>query len=148
MLGYLFLLFTIVPILELTFIIQVGREIGPLNTIALLIVIGIAGAYLARIQGFQVLRNVQESLEKGIIPTEAMLDGFLILCGGILLLTPGFLTDIIGLVFLIPPTRALLKIFCKKQMKGMAQKGKMVTFGTSPKQKKRGFENFEDADFS
>src|SRR3989338_2530355 len=115
MFPYLFLLFTIVPALELIVIIRVGAQIGAINTLVLLILIGASGAYMARLQGFQVLTNIQRNLEKGILPTEDMLDGFIILCGGILLLAPGFLTDIVGLVFLFPVTRSILKIFLKQK---------------------------------
>src|SRR3989338_4621809 len=105
MFPYLFLLFTIVPALELIVIIRVGAQIGAINTLILLILIGVTGAYMARLQGFQVLNSIQRDLEKGILPTEDMLDGFIILCGGILLLTPGFLTDVVGLLFLFPFSR-------------------------------------------
>jgi len=148
MAPYLFLLFTIVPTLELIFIIKVGAQIGAINTIVLLVMIGAAGAYMAQMQGFQVLNSIQRNLEKGILPTEDMLDGLLILCGGVLLLTPGFLTDVIGLLFLFPATRALLKILLKRKFQRMVQKGEILTFGPSGKSKKRGFEDYDDADFS
>ena len=148
MLGYLFLLFTVIPVLELIVIIKVGANIGAVNTIVLLIGIGMLGAYLARLQGFHILRNIQENLGRGILPTEAMLDGFLIFCGGVLLLTPGFLTDIIGILFLLPPVRAILKPFCKVQMRDMAKRGEIISFGSGPTRRKRGYENYEDADFS
>ena len=145
---YLFLLFTIVPALELILIIRVGSEIGALNTLALLILIGGAGAYLTRLQGFQVLRNIQQSLDQGILPTEDMLDGFLILCGGMLLLAPGFITDIIGIFFLIPFTRSLLKIIFKKKFQAAIRKNETITSIDEEGHKKRGFDDFDDADFS
>ena len=145
---YLFILFIILPALELVLIIRVGAQIGALNTLALLIVIGISGAYLARLQGFQTLKNIQKSLDQGTLPTEEMLDGFLILCGGILLVLPGFLSDIIGLIFLLPFTRALLKILFKKKFQKMIYNGEIITLGPKPKQKKRDYEDYEDADFS
>lgn len=148
MVPYLFLLFTIVPAVELILIIKVGAQIGAINTLVLLILIGATGAYMARLQGFQVLNNIQRNLEKGVLPTEDMLDGFIILCGGILLLTPGFLTDVIGLLFLFPVTRSILKIFLKQKFQKMVQKGEILTFGPSSKRKKRGFEDYDDADFS
>ena len=148
MFPYLFILFTVIPALELIIIIRVGAQIGAINTLVLLILIGISGAYLVRLQGFQVLKNIQKSLEQGTIPTEDMLDGFIVLCGGILLLTPGFLTDIVGLIFLLPFTRALLKIILKRKFRKMASNGEILTFGPAPKRKKRGYENYDDADFS
>ena len=147
MFFYLFLLFTVLPVLELMLIIRVGSAIGAINTLALLILIGMSGAYLARLQGFRVLQNIQQSLEQGILPTEAMLDGFLILCGGMLLLIPGFLTDIFGIIFLLPLTRSVLKILFKKRFQGMISKNETIPFGGAKKPQKRGYENFDDADF-
>ena len=144
---YLLLLFTILPALELLVIIRVGAEIGAMNTLALLIVIGMSGAYIARVQGFQVLKNIQRSLEQGVLPAEEMLNGFLILCGGLLLLTPGFLTDIVGLIFLLPFTRALLKIFLKKKFQRMISRGEIITLADGGRRKKRGYEDYDDADF-
>ena len=145
---YLFLLFTILPAAELLLIIKVGSQIGAINTLAVLILIGSGGAYLARLQGFQVIKNIQQSLAQGILPTEDMLDGFIILCGGILLLTPGFLTDIVGIIFLFPPSRFFLKLFFKKKFQGMIHNGELMTFDPLSKRKKRGYENYDDADFS
>ena len=148
MFFYLFLLFTVLPVLELMLIIRVGSAIGAINTLALLILIGMSGAYLARLQGFRVLQNIQQSLEQGTLPTEAMLDGFLILCGGMLLLIPGFLTDIFGIIFLLPLTRSVLKILFKKRFQGMINKNETLSLGGGKKPQKRGYENFDDADFS
>ncbi|MBW1942902.1 MAG: FxsA family protein, partial [Deltaproteobacteria bacterium] len=94
MLLKLFLAFTIIPVLELYILIEVGSYLGALNTIMVVIVTGFVGAYLARLQGFQTMNRVRESLNRGEMPTEGLIDALLILLAGIVLLTPGFLTDI------------------------------------------------------
>ena len=109
MLFYLFLLFTIVPLVELTILIRIGQATVWWVPIALVIFTGIAGAALARWQGFQVLERIQDDLRANRMPTDALVDGFLILLAGILLVTPGVLTDVAGCALLIPPIRALVK---------------------------------------
>ncbi|KAB0667508.1 FxsA family protein [Oryzomonas japonica] len=109
MLLRLFLIFTIVPIIEVWLLIKIGRVIGALPTVAVLLAISLAGAWLARSQGFRVVAAIRDELAAGRMPGAQILDGALILTGGILLLTPGFFTDFIGLFFLIPATRTLLK---------------------------------------
>jgi UPF0716 protein FxsA len=104
-----FLLFTIVPIIEVSLIIKTGQIIGPWPTVLLLLAISAAGAWLVRAQGFQVMRNIQVELAQGRMPAGQLMDGAMILTGGVLLLTPGFFTDLLGLFFLIPLTRAIIK---------------------------------------
>jgi len=106
---WLALLFIGVPMLELAFLIEVGSHIGTLPTIALLVADGVLGAALARAQGLGTLRRLQEELAQGRVPTEALVDGAIILVSATLLLTPGLLSDLIGLLGLLPPTRALIK---------------------------------------
>lgn len=102
----LFLAFIVVPIVELWVIIQVGQELGVLPTIALLIGVSIAGTWLLKQQGMSTWRRLQTSLAEGRMPGDEVIDGALILFGGALLLTPGFLTDLLGLVLLVPISRA------------------------------------------
>ena len=109
MLFYLFLLFTIVPLVEVTLLIRIGQATEWWVPILLVIFTGIAGAALARWQGFQVLERIREELRAGRMPTNSLLDAFLILLAGILLVTPGVLTDVAGCLLLIPPIRALVK---------------------------------------
>jgi UPF0716 family protein affecting phage T7 exclusion len=109
MFGILFLLLLLVPIAELWIIVQVSGEIGFLNTIGLLVLISVAGAGLLKQQGLQTYRELQATVGRGEIPTKQLTDGAMILFGGALLLTPGFLTDAVGLLLLLPPTRAVLK---------------------------------------
>ena len=102
-------LFIIVPIAELAVIIQVGEAIGVWWTIALLVADSILGSMLMRAQGRAVWRRFNEALQSGRAPAREVADGVLVIFGGALLLTPGFITDIFGLLFLLPPTRAVIR---------------------------------------
>ena len=113
MLLKLFLAFTLIPIIELYLLIEVGTIIGALNTVILVIVTGFAGAWLARMQGMQTMIRVRSSLQQGIMPTEELMDALLIFMAGIVLLTPGFVTDAAGLLLLIPETRNHFKRFLR-----------------------------------
>lgn len=108
-LPVLAVLFLVVPLAELYVIIQVGQAIGVLDTLALLIVISVVGAWLAKREGLGVLRRIQRSLDAGRVPGTELVDGFLILFAGALMLTPGFLTDILAILLLLPPTRAVVR---------------------------------------
>jgi len=109
MLPLLFLLFIVVPIAEIYVIIQVGQAIGALWTVLILVADSIIGARLVWWQGRRAWRSFQEALSAGRMPHREVLDGVLIFGGGALLLTPGFLTDVLGLVLLVPPTRAAVR---------------------------------------
>jgi UPF0716 protein FxsA len=109
MFFYLFLLFTIVPLVELAILIWIGGETQWWVPILMVIGTGIAGAALARWQGWQVLRRIRENARAGRMPADALIDGFLILLAGILLVTPGVLSDLIGISLLIPPLRSRVK---------------------------------------
>ena len=128
--GYLILLFTILPALELALLIKVGSHIGALNTIFIVIGIGVVGAALARYEGFRVLMKVQDSLQRGIMPDAEILDGFMVLAGGIALLTPGFITDVLGLFLLFPVTRAGVKWVLRRKFQSMIARGQVVQFGS------------------
>jgi UPF0716 protein FxsA len=107
--ALLVLLFILVPIVEIYVIIQVGQAIGALWTIALLIADSLIGARLLSWQGRTAWRRFQEAIAAGRMPHHEVLDGVMIVVGGTLLLTPGFITDVFGLALLLPPTRALLR---------------------------------------
>jgi len=109
MLIRLFILFAVVPVIEVYLLIKVGSLIGALPTVALLLSISLAGAWLVRHQGFEIMRRIQSELAQGRLPAAELLDGAMVLVGGVLLLTPGFFTDFLGLFFLIPFTRAVIK---------------------------------------
>jgi UPF0716 protein FxsA len=122
----LLMLFTIVPVVELYILVKVGQEIGTMNTVVLVIITGIAGASFARSQGAQIISKIRSDLIQGQMPGSEMLQGAMILAGGILLLTPGFLTDLLGLSMLVPFTRKLyadmaLAYFKKKFKTGQWQ---------------------------
>src|SRR4051794_25619476 len=105
----LVVLFIVVPIAELAILIQVGQAIGVWWTIALLIADAVLGSMLARSQGRAVWRRFNLALQSGRPPAREVLDGTLVLFGGALLLAPGFLTDILGIFLLLPPTRAFVR---------------------------------------
>ena len=127
MLGYLILLFTLVPLIELAILIKIGQYMGAAYTIAIVLLTGVAGAYLAKMQGFITLCRIQEDVNQGIMPADKLFDGVLILCSGILLLTPGLLTDITGFMGLIPLTRNLLKRWIKAKAEDIISQGKTIT---------------------
>src|SRR3954452_22495088 len=102
-------LFVVVPILEIYVIIQVGQAIGALWTIALLIADSILGSILMRSQGRAAWRRFQAALAEGRMPAREVLDGVLVIFGGAFLLTPGFCSDIVGALLLLPPTRAVIR---------------------------------------
>ena len=106
---FLVILFIVVPILELWVIIQIGSSIGVVPTIGLLILDSILGAALMRAQGRSAWARFNAALAAGRVPGREVLDGALVIFGGALLLTPGFLTDILGLGLLLPPSRALVR---------------------------------------
>ncbi|MCP5054154.1 MAG: membrane protein FxsA [bacterium] len=122
----LLLLFTIVPVVELYILVKVGGEIGTLNTIGIVILTGIIGAAFAKSQGIQLIRRIQLSLSQGKMPGQELLHGAMVLAGGIMLITPGFLTDLVGFSLLIPLTRTFyaglgMKYFKKKFQSGQWQ---------------------------
>jgi len=116
MLLKLFLAFTIIPVVEIYLLIQIGTIFGALTSIALVIVTGFLGAYLARIQGLQTLFRIQKSLREGQMPSSELLDALLIGIAGLVLLTPGFLTDAFGFLLLIPNTRTAIKQWLHRQI--------------------------------
>src|SRR3954469_25166205 len=105
----LVLLFIVVPIAELALLIQVGQLIGVWWTVLLLVVDALLGSWLLRTQSRAAWRRFSEALAGGRIPHREVVDGVLVIFGGVLLLTPGFITDIFGMLFLFPPTRVLLR---------------------------------------
>ena len=96
-------------------------------TLAIVIITGVAGAYLAKLQGLRTLRRIQDDMRQGRMPADKLFDGLLILCSGILLLTPGFITDLIGFAGLIPFSRNLFRNLLKRKIKDMISQGKVIT---------------------
>lgn len=126
MLFRLFLLFSIVPIIEIWLLIKVGKVIGALPTICLLLFISMVGAWLAKSQGLRTLAAVRDELGAGRLPAARLLDGAMILAGAILLLTPGFFTDFIGLFFLFPASRTLLKGWLRNFLERELSRGTII----------------------
>jgi UPF0716 protein FxsA len=120
---YFFLFIVIVPAIEIAVLLYSGQLIGVWPTIVLIILTGILGTYLAKQQGLETIRRTQEQLRRGMMPGEAVLDGISILVGGTLLLTPGFVTDIMGLMLLLPPTRKFFKVLMLKAFKNWIDRG-------------------------
>ncbi|GAB6111496.1 FxsA family protein [Desulfomicrobium salsuginis] len=115
MFGKLFLLFAIIPVAEIYVLVSVGGVIGVLPTVALVLLTALVGAHLARMQGLAVMMRIRENLAQGFMPAEELLDGLLIFLAGMTLLTPGFLTDIMGLLILLPATRNIFKRWLRKK---------------------------------
>ncbi|HVE47634.1 MAG TPA: FxsA family protein [Acidimicrobiales bacterium] len=127
MVGLLFLAFLVVPFLELFVILKVGGAIGALNTIGLLIVVSVVGAWLVKREGLSVLRRAQARVQSGGIPAKELVDGVLILFAGALLLTPGFLTDVVAVLLLLPPVRAGLRASTTNALARRAGRGRIGT---------------------
>jgi len=139
----LVVVFIVVPIAELYVLIQIGQAIGILPTIALLILDSILGAALMRSQGRAAWMRFNGALAEGRVPGREVLDGALVIFGGALLLTPGFLSDILGLILLLPPTRAIVRAMLLRRFAGriaagaasgaQARMGRMFTFEAGPR---------------
>lgn len=105
----LLLLFTVVPLVELFLLVKIGTVIGVGPTVVIVLCTGVLGAWLARWQGLGVVRRISEDMAKGQLPTDALIDGLLILIAGAVLLTPGLITDAFGFLLLIPQGRAIVR---------------------------------------
>jgi UPF0716 protein FxsA len=110
--------FIVVPIAELYVLWQIGSAIGILPTIALLILDSVLGAALMRSQGRAAWRRFNRALAEGRVPGREVMDGALVIFGGALLLTPGFLSDFLGLILLLPPTRAVVRSVLLRRFAG------------------------------
>lgn len=110
MFGYLLLLFTIVPLVELALLIWIGGQTEWWVPVLMVLASGVAGAALARWQGWRAMERIRDDLRQGRLPADSLMDGFLILVAGILLITPGVLTDALGLALLLPPLRRAMKL--------------------------------------
>ena len=125
---YLLFLFVVVPALELMLLIEIGRHIGTVATLALIALTGVVGASLARWQGLGILRRLQEDVAAGRMPGDSILDGVLVLLAGAVLMTPGVLTDAFGFLCLWPPFRRVFKRELMRRFEGsFQQRGFRVT---------------------
>lgn len=103
------LLFIVLPAAEIALLIQVGGVIGPLNTFAIVVITGVVGAALAKREGLSTMQRIQAATAQGQLPTDALVDGAIILVSGVLLMTPGLITDALGFLGLLPGGRELIK---------------------------------------
>ena len=117
MLLKLFLAFTLIPLVDIYLLIKIGTAFGAMSSILLVIGTGILGAYLARMEGLRTLFRIQESLREGRMPGDELLDALLIALAGLVLITPGFLTDTVGFLLLIPGTRVWVKAWLRQRFK-------------------------------
>lgn len=122
----LIMLFTILPFVELYLLIRLGQYIGAGYTILIVLITGIAGAYLAKSQGMSVLRRIQSEMHEGKLPGNHIIDGLCILIGGVMLLAPGLITDTIGFLLVVPGTRFLIREWLKNRLIGMIKKGQVI----------------------
>ncbi|WP_164002599.1 FxsA family protein [Pyxidicoccus caerfyrddinensis] len=123
MFKYLLLAFTVVPFIELYLLLAIGREVGFLPTLAMVLVTGLVGAWLARREGGRVLRSWRESMARGQVPEEGIVSGALVLVGGALLVAPGVFTDVVGLLLLLPPTRRFVAARLRKSLERKVRDG-------------------------
>src|SRR5690349_18005228 len=123
MAGVLFVLFVVVPIVELFVLVQVASWIGALPAIGLVLLLSFAGVWVAKREGVSVARRVQTQLQQGEVPTTDLVNGLLIFVAGLLMVFPGYLTAIAGLVLLFPPTRALVRPFVMRRLKARIDTG-------------------------
>jgi UPF0716 protein FxsA len=123
-LGRLMALFVIVPLVELVLLIRIGQSLGTIPTVALVVLTGLAGAALARREGLRTLTLIRRDLSGGRFPVGRLLDGAMILAAGALLLTPGVLTDVLGLALLVPGSRGWLKGLLASRVQRMVESGR------------------------
>ena len=131
-LGRLFLLFVLVPLADLSLLVWAGGRIGFLPTVAIVILTAALGSWLARREGSAAWRRVQSRMSQGGVPGPELMDGLIILISGVLLLTPGFLTDVVGLLGLIPPSRAVLRRVLAARFRQSVANGSIRVGGMGP----------------
>jgi UPF0716 protein FxsA len=125
MFARLLLLFVLVPLIELAILIRIGNWLGFWPTLGLVVATGAVGALLAKAQGARVLGEIRSDLAAGRVPAARLVDGLLVLVGGIVLLTPGLISDILGLLLLLPVTRDRLKASVRRRFERMVDSGQV-----------------------
>ncbi len=128
MFGILILLFTLLPALEFYLLFKIGSQIGAINTLGLIILTGVVGAFLAKREGLSIIYKIQDQLQLGALPGREIIHGFLVFGGGLLLLTPGFITDFLGLAMVFPGSRHLIVVFLQKWLIHAMEKGTVQVF--------------------
>lgn len=141
MFAKLLLLFILVPVAELYLFLTLGRHIGIGPTLGIIVLTAILGAALTRSQGARTLAKFQQATAEGRLPHREALDGILILLAGAVLLTPGFLTDTVGFLLLVPPVRALIRGWLANYLKGRIRiiEPTVSPPGTQPRREDDGF---------
>jgi UPF0716 protein FxsA len=129
--NYFILFLILFPILEIVILIKVGGHIGVLNTVLLILGTGAAGAVLARVQGFLIFQKISENLNRGIMPSQEILDGALVLAGAFCLLDPGIIGDVLGFFLLVPWTRVLIRRLVAFIIGRKLEKGEIITIRAS-----------------
>jgi len=131
---FLFFIFAVVPIIEIYLLVSVGKVIGPWPTIGIVIAMGLLGATMIKSQGIRLLSQVQLATARGQMPTNALINGLMVFLGGLMLITPGFITDVLGLAMIFPPTQSILRIAVKAYLMRMMAKGAIhvVTYTSTP----------------
>jgi UPF0716 protein FxsA len=127
-LARLFLLFTLVPVVEIVLLVWIANRTSVLAVLAFVVGTGISGAWLARRQGFQTLRRISANLEAGRAPAQSMLDGLLVFIAAVLLVVPGLLTDLVAILLLFPPSRRVVKSLLGRRMQVRAAAGGHARF--------------------
>jgi UPF0716 protein FxsA len=111
----LFLIFAVVPVIELALLINIGSLIGILNTVIIVILTATVGAYI--VEGIGVMYRIQRNMQEGIFPGDELINGMMILIAGAMLLTPGFFTDVLGFLMVFPVSREFIKKIAKRYIK-------------------------------
>lgn len=124
------LIIIVVPALEIGLFILSGKTIGFFTTLLIFALTGFFGVWFAKKEGLQALKLAELQAQRGELPSEALLDGICVLIGGLLLISPGYLTDAVGLLILIPKTRGIFKALLKKLFQTYISKGSFVIFKT------------------
>jgi UPF0716 protein FxsA len=143
--GKLFLLFTVVPVVELYLLIQLGGVLGAGATVGIVLTTGLLGATLARKEGGRVFREWQASLQRGEMPKEGLVSSLLVLVGGIFLVTPGVLTDVFGIAMLIPPARRVVAGMLQRYVEKRFELQPMTPAGFVGAAASRAWDNAEQA---
>ncbi len=141
MLFRLLLLFTVVPLIELALLIKIGERIGAWTTVGLVLLTGLVGAALARHEGWRTWTAIQHDLAAGRLPGDRIVDGLLILVAGVLLVTPGVMTDVVGLLLLFPLTRWQVRRYLKRRLEA-----RMVVMGPGPVRPAEPHDDFIDVE--
>ncbi len=130
----LILLFTIIPLIELTLLIQISYHIGTASTVIIVAITGVIGAILSKKQGTDVLKKIRKSLAEGELPADNLIAGLLVLIGGIMLITPGLLTDLLGFSCIIPITRRKIKKLTQNNFNKLITTGRVQFFSFEKKE--------------